>query len=131
MRVVRSIVLVDDDKDDQEIFRTACSAVDKTAKVLGFESGEQAVESLTSRHTLPDIIFLDLNMPRMNGVEVLRLFKHNIILKDVPVIIYTTSFDNLVKEECINLGAFDVIEKPSSFESLCALINSVFQTIEI
>jgi CheY-like chemotaxis protein len=119
MEVLRSIVLVDDDADDQEIFRTACAEVDNHVSVVGFDNGEQALESIPTLSIVPDMIFLDLNMPRLNGLEVLEQLKRNNDLKDIPVIIYTTSFDGKVKEKCDHLGAVDVIEKPNCFDSLC------------
>jgi CheY-like chemotaxis protein len=119
MEFVRSIVLVDDDADDQEIFKSACAEVDDLLRVVGFENGELALERIPELSTIPNMIFLDLNMPRLNGLEVLEQLKQNKDLKDIPVVIYTTSFDSKVKEKCDHLGVVDVIEKPNCFDSLC------------
>jgi CheY-like chemotaxis protein len=125
MRAARSIVLVDDDRDDQEIFKSACAIIDKTVEVVGFESGETALKTLSSMSSQPDVIFLDLNMPRLDGIAVLEELKHSSQLKSIPVIIYSTSFDTSVKTRCSNLGAIDVIEKPNCFESLCSKLRAV------
>ena len=129
MRVGRSIVLVDDDRDDQEIFRSACAKVDTSVHVVGFESGMLALEGLSSLPSQPDVIFLDLNMPRLNGVEVLEELKHSSELKDIPVIIYSTSFDMRVKEKCSRLGAVAIMEKPNCFETLCTNLETVLHTL--
>ena len=117
MRVSRSIVLVDDDRDDQEIFKSACAMVDTSVEVVGFENGQLALEGLSSLPAQPDVIFLDLNLPRLNGVEVLKELKHSSDFKDIPVIIYSTSFDKRVKDKCSSLGAVAVMEKPNCFQN--------------
>lgn len=129
MRIAKSIVLVDDDRDDQEIFRSACAIVDESVEVVGFENGEQALRSIPGMPSLPDLIFLDINMPRLNGIEVLRELKHSSRLAAVPVVIYSTSFDSRVKERCSNLGAIEIMEKPSCFDTLCSKLKSVLHTV--
>jgi CheY-like chemotaxis protein len=129
MNVVRSIVLVDDDRDDQEIFKSACCVVNRSAQVFGFENGEQALKDLPGLPTLPDVIFLDLNMPRLNGMEVLQELKHSPRLKSVPVVIYSTSFDSRTKDKCSSLGAVEIIEKPDCFNTLCSKIEMVLQAV--
>lgn len=119
MRLARSIVLVDDDIDDQEIFRTACASIDRTINVVSYENGEMALKELSDMVSLPDLIFLDLNMPRINGMEVLEALKGNKDLKAVPVVVYTTSFDAKVKVRCEDLGAVQIMEKPNNYDTLC------------
>jgi CheY-like chemotaxis protein len=130
MRLSRSIVLVDDDRDDQEIFKTAWASIDDSVEVVGFENGELALNSLQKMNDHPDVIFLDLNLPRLNGVEILEELKHSKTLRDIPVVIYSTSFDLKVKDRCSRLGAVAVIEKPSGFEALCSELQSVLHTLE-
>jgi CheY-like chemotaxis protein len=129
MRVTRSIVLVDDDQDDQEIFRSACARIDNTVNVIGFENGEQALASIPAMLLPPDVIFLDLNMPRLNGIEVLQELKLSSDLKAIPVVIYSTSFDPRIKDACSNLGAVEVMEKPNSFDTLCLKLQTVLLTL--
>lgn len=129
MRVSRSIVLVDDDRDDQEIFKSACAMVDTSVEVVGFENGQLALEGLSSLPAQPDVIFLDLNLPRLNGVEVLKELKHSSDFKDIPVIIYSTSFDKRVKDKCSSLGAVAVMEKPNCFQTLCTNLQTVLHTL--
>ena len=129
MRVARSIVLVDDDQDDHEIFRSACAKIDNSFNVIGFENGEQALASIPAMILPPDVIFLDLNMPRLNGIEVLQELKLLSDLKEIPVVIYSTSFDPTIKDTCSNLGAVEVMEKPNSFDTLCTKLQTVLLTL--
>jgi len=129
MRIPKSIVLVDDDRDDHEIFRSACAQVDHRVHVLGFDSGDQAIRNLSVMPSLPDVIFLDLNMPRLNGVDVLEKLKDSAQLKSVPVVIYSTSFDSTVREKCSSLGAIEIMEKPSCFDALCTRLQTVLHSL--
>lgn len=127
MQLARTVILVDDDLDDHEVFKSACMVVDPTIEVIGFESGEQALRDLSTFEIMPDMIFLDLNMPRLNGIEVLEAVKAMEKMKVVPVIVYTTSFDTWVKERCQTIGAADVIEKPNSFDALCEKLGTLLK----
>jgi CheY-like chemotaxis protein len=126
---LQSIVLVDDDKDDHEIFKSAWAVVDRSIDILWFDNGEKALQALSQMNNPPDIIFLDLNMPRFNGIEVLEVLKTTTKLSSIPVIIYTTSFDSKVRDECFNLGAAEIMEKPSDFNSLCEKLESVLHAL--
>jgi CheY-like chemotaxis protein len=127
MQIARTVVLVDDDLDDHEVFKSACSVVDPAIEVTGFESGEQALRGLAKSRSLPDMIFLDLNMPRLNGIEVLEAVKAIESLKTVPIVVYTTSFDSRVRERCEQIGAMDVMEKPNSFDALCEKLEALLK----
>jgi CheY-like chemotaxis protein len=128
MRFARTIILIDDDLDDHEVFRTACANLDSDIHVTGFENGEEALVRLTEGNTpTPDMIFLDLNMPRLNGMEVLEALKQNDFGKSVPIMIYTTSFDAKVEQRCLELGATEVIEKPNSFDALCQKLETLLK----
>jgi CheY-like chemotaxis protein len=129
MGIPKSIVLVDDDRDDHEIFRSACMQVDHRTNVLGFENGDQAIRNLSVMQALPYVIFLDLNMPRQNGVDVLEKLKDSAQLKSVPVVIYSTSFDSQVREKCSSLGAIEIMEKPSCFDALCRRLQTVLHAL--
>lgn len=119
--------MIDDDTDDLDIFKNACSVVDSSIKVDHFSNGEDALIEIPRRRFLPDLIFLDLNMPRFNGIEVLARLKQNPLLALIPVIIYSTSFDHKVVEMCSSLGALQVIEKPDNFNLLCETLVSIIK----
>ena len=112
------ILLVDDDPEDRAIIEDAMDMI-HSVKVLCFaENGEQALEFLEQQHSgrkLPCLIVLDLNMPKMNGTQTLRVLKSDERFKNIPVIIYSTSINPFEKEKCLDLGAESYITKPVSF----------------
>ncbi len=121
-----TILLIDDDMDDTLLFRKVVSDIDKSIIFLSARDGKEAFEYLQSgRQRSPDIIFLDLNMPRMNGKECLLLLKKDPLLKDIPVIIYTTSSLPRDKQETIAAGAICFITKPSSISDLKKIMLAI------
>src|SRR6188768_3284882 len=88
-----TFLLVDDDLDDQEVFKEALNEISPSIVLRTALNGEDGLAILESElNPLPDYIFLDLNMPRMSGHQCLSLIKSNARLKDLRVIIYTTSY---------------------------------------
>jgi len=83
--------LIDDDRDDQEIFAMALKEVDKKVHLVTADSGIDALETLRGKHLLPDIIFLDINMPRMDGWQCLGQLNQMEHLAKTPIVIYSTS----------------------------------------
>ena len=111
--------MVDDDPEDRAIIQEAMDIIEAGDIIHFAENGEQALEILevgvlTDR--LPCIVVLDLNMPRLNGTETLRLIRSNDQLKNISVVIYSTSINPLEKEKCMRLGANDYITKPLSYK---------------
>lgn len=126
MNTQRTFIIVDDDIDDQELFIEAVSEVDKTIRCLPYSNCEEALELMKSRKVgLPDVIFLDLNMPKLNGKQCLAELKKHSDLRNIPVIIYSTSSEKRDIEETARLGAAHFLTKPSKFEELCRAIAYV------
>ena len=121
--------LIDDDQDDQEIFSMALQKVDvPIVCVVASDCGE-AIKKLSKDTSFnPDYIFLDLNMPRMNGKECLKEIKKHAHLKDIPVVMYSTSLKTSDIEETKKLGAIEFITKPSSIPTLTRVLNNFFKT---
>lgn len=117
-------LLIDDDADDQDIFIMATESLDILIEVQTAINGVEGLEKLNTP-VLPDYIFLDLNMPRMNGKEFLKEIKRLPVLKEIPVFIYTTSSAEHDKEQTLALGAFDFITKPSSITILANTLNKL------
>ena len=125
---MKKIFLADDDADDAEIFLEALHRACPTVSFKRFEHGKKLLEHLHANKTqLPDIIFLDLNMPRMNGREFLSKFKKEKIYRDIPVIIWTTSAAQKDIDETTALGASYYLIKPNRFEELCNQIKLVME----
>lgn len=111
------VLHVDDDPDDSAIF---CEAVKEAAPAytcLVADSAASALEILSDRQRIPDYIFLDMNMPKMNGLECLKLIKNNHALNHIKVIMYSTASDPIHMKEFKRLGA-GFLAKPDRFETL-------------
>jgi len=120
------VLLVDDDADDRELFAEALLQINEAVRSLFAKNGYEALEVLLSPNSkLPDYIFLDLNMPLMGGKDCLKRIKEIPLIKDIPVIVLTTSKQPEDKEEMIKLGAWLYITKPDYFDKLVYLIRSV------
>jgi len=119
------LFLVDDDLDDHEIFRSALEKVDASLVLLTATNGYDALNLLANANTLPDYIFVDLNMPRMGGLQFLKEIKQTDALKNIPVIIYSTSANPGDIAKTKELGAESFITKPSRFSDICSLLQSL------
>lgn len=126
MSATRTCFLVDDDEEDQEIFLIALKHVNESVKCLTAGNGREAIEILNSTDQVVDIIFLDLNMPLMNGKQFLRERKKYSSLEHIPVVIFSTSSELADKEETIQLGAQDFITKPSYIADLVSVLSKFF-----
>lgn len=120
----KTIVLADDDSDDRDLFREAMGLVSDSVQLAMVKDGEELMELLTNCPRDPDMIFLDLNMPRKNGKECLQAISNNDKWRGIPVVIYTTSINPRDVEECRKKGARNFIRKPNSFEELKTLLRN-------
>ena len=114
----KGIMLVDDDPEDREEFSDVYLAQFPGEQLYFAENGENALHLLDQLHQDGDplgLIVLDLNMPILNGTQTLRKLKEDDRFKTIPVVIYSTSVNELEKEECLRLGALDYLVKPSTF----------------
>ncbi len=114
-----NILLVDDDDDDQFIFKDALKReISFPYDCLVARNGLEAIDILDREKTSPSIIFLDLNMPIMNGVEFLSVIKKHPKFKHIPVNIFSTTNNPLDKQNLTKLGAIRFITKSSDFKYL-------------
>lgn len=123
----KTCFLIDDDVDDQEIFVMALDQLNIQFNCIVANNGNEALQKLKREPVLPDYIFLDLNMPRMNGKECLKELKKNERLQNIPVIIYTTSSSKADMEDTLKLGAAGFITKPFSLKDLTDTLTLFFQ----
>lgn len=121
----KRLFIIDDDVEDQEIFMEAVREVDHGIECSSATNGEEALKRLQTNNVLPDLIFLDLNMPKLNGKQILREIKNVSILKNIPVIMYSTSFAPRDIEEIEKLGAVYHLLKPSRFDDLCKSLQFI------
>ncbi len=119
-------MIVDDDEDDVELFCDALKDIDREVKCISASNGEDALIKLNKKDIpLPDYIFLDLNMPRLNGKQCLKRLKIDSKLRDIPVIIYSTSKLREDMEETRLLGAVHFLTKPNKLNDLRKAITSI------
>jgi CheY-like chemotaxis protein len=117
------ILLVDDDEDEHVIFHSALKNITEDFTFISAVSCEHALKILGS--VVPDIIFLDVNMPRMNGIKCLEEIRKIKKLTEVPVYIYSTGINAKDGQKAILLGAEDYIIKPNSINALSALLKEI------
>jgi CheY-like chemotaxis protein len=122
--------LVDDDADDVSIFKHVLQQVNPSIDFISAGDGQEALRFLKDQQSdFPDVIFLDLNMPRMSGKECLTELKKDEDLQNIPVIMYTTSSQSKDIEETMQKGAICFITKPSDLNELKNILHSISQNV--
>lgn len=121
----KHIILVDDDADDRDLFQEALSCIHPLAHVETRCDGEELMDGLASMAMVPDVIFLDLNMPRKNGKECLIELRANIKFRETPIVIYTTSLNPVDIHETYSHGATYFMRKPNSFNELKETLHNL------
>ncbi|GAA3757542.1 response regulator [Flavobacterium ginsengiterrae] len=120
-----TILLADDDMDDIEMFCEALETVNENIVCICAENGEHTWRLLNEMESKPQLIFLDINMPVMNGWECLKLIKSTQEYKDIPVIIISTSSYKNDMDKASDLGATGYFVKPNDFNDLKYLLNAI------
>ena len=110
------ILLIEDDAIEVMKLERTLSKVETKHNIIKASNGEEALDILNSGQKLPDIILLDLNMPRMSGIEFLEVVKDDIILQYLPTIILTTSENRADLLRCYQLGIAGYVIKPLTYE---------------
>jgi len=121
----KKIVLVDDDADDRQIFEEVLREIDDEAGVVAAENGLEMVALLDKMpdDELPDMIILDQNMPKMTGKESLIFLKESPRYRNISTIVYSTYQVRDFYEECLELGAQDVVAKPDTMMAYREMIE--------
>jgi CheY-like chemotaxis protein len=130
------ILLAEDDRDDRFFFEKALKEINVAAHLTTVNDGDELMNYLFKNiNSLPDIIFLDLSMPRKTGYECLAEMKDDIILKEIPVVMFSTfyardiNYEKNITDMLGNIGAHDHIRKPGSFEQLKIVIKNALSKI--
>ena len=118
------IVNVDDDGDDREFFSDALKSVDPKIPCVLFQNGSELLDYLENAKSLPDYIFLDINMPKMNGYECAQEIKSNYRAEDIQIVMYSTAF-NPVDLKKFDRDGFKYITKQSTITELVTSIRKV------
>ncbi len=122
------LLLIDDDEDDRDFFRMAVAEVDYPVHCQLATGANDGIALLAKKEFIPDYIFLDLNMPGVDGRTCLRALKSNADTKDIPVIIFTTSSEVSDMEAVKKMGAMTFMTKPPGIDQLVHHINKFLKT---
>lgn len=128
---VYNLLLADDDDDDCDFFKEALDELSIPFCLDTVSDGVQLMEFLSDKpkESLPDILFLDLNMPRKNGTECLTEIKQNEKLQHLSVIIFSTSLDTHIVDTMYEKGAIYYIRKPGDYNKLKKVIKHAIHLI--
>ncbi len=127
MRNLKPILLVEDDSVDAMTVRRAFKDLKVMNKLVHVLNGEEALNHLRAERNggMPCIILLDLNMPRMNGVEFLKIVKADDVLKLIPAVVFTTSQEDRDVIESFRLGIAGYIVKPVDYKKFVEAMRTV------
>ncbi|HAN77362.1 MAG TPA: two-component system response regulator [Bacteroidales bacterium] len=128
MNTYKKVMLVEDDQIDVMLTQKVFNANKIDNELVIVENGERAIDYLEHNpNQLPGLIFLDLNMPRMSGIEFLEIIKSNDSFKNIPVIVLTTSKNESDIDKCFKLGVAGYIAKPVIYNDFIEAIRVVKQ----
>ena len=128
---ITNILLADDDEDDLFMFQEALKEIGAPTSLVTASDGEQLMEALNELNgDLPDVLFLDLNMPRKNGFQCLLEIRQNEKFSALRTIILSTSYEEDVIESLYRNGADHYIRKPTEFNELKMIIERVLRIVE-
>ncbi len=123
-----ALMIIDDDSDDRTVFKESVNKVDAGLMCLQASNGYDGLQKLQNAATLPDYVFVDVNMPNMTGFEVLSKIRKDEKLKNLKVIIYTTSSQKSARETAKNLGADGFFTKPEEVSELVNYISDLVKS---
>jgi CheY-like chemotaxis protein len=125
MEQTLEILLIEDDAIEIMKINRVLSSMPENHKIIEVNNGEDALKHLESKDKLPDIILLDLNMPKINGIEFLSVLKNDDRLKFLPTIILTTSNNPKDIMKCYQIGIAGYVVKPLKYEDYVSKITKL------
>lgn len=120
-----NILLIEDDAIEIMKFNRVMKSLNMTHKIVEAHNGEEALNLLKEKDLVPDIIILDLNMPKLDGKEFLQILKSDEVLKYIPSIVLTTSGNLKDVKECYSIGIAGYILKPLKYDDYKNRISSL------
>jgi CheY-like chemotaxis protein len=134
LKKINRFILADDDEDDSSLFEEALREIDPSVIFSSFSNGKELLQKINNTHLEDAIIFLDINMPEMNGWETIKRLKSSTSTEQIPVFIYSTSYSIPDGNQALQLGAMCFYEKPSSYfklkDFLKLITNSTLENLE-
>ncbi|NHN26604.1 response regulator [Flavobacterium jejuense] len=122
-----NILLIEDDAIEVMKFNRVMRTLNFNHKIIEANNGEEALDILKTKEIIPDIIILDLNMPKLNGIEFLTILKSDEILKYIPSIILTTSSNHKDMLECYKIGIAGYVLKPLKYEDYVDRVKKMLE----
>jgi CheY-like chemotaxis protein len=130
--MINQILLIDNDDDDQLIFKNALREITNDLDVALAGNGLRGLEylrNIPAAMPMPELIFLDLNMPLMNGFEFLSIIKMDPRFQNIPVVIFSTSANSADKQKAFNLGAVKFLTKSPEFAVLKDELTKIYLSL--
>ena len=118
-----NILFIEDDFIESMKFKRVLKTLEMNHRIIEAGNGEEALFILTDKEIIPDIILLDLNMPKINGLEFLRILKNDDKLRYIPTIVFTTSNNHRDILECYKIGIAGYILKPLKYEDYQVIVK--------
>jgi CheY-like chemotaxis protein len=125
MKKQLNVLLVEDNLIEVMKMRRTVSLLDLKHNIIVANNGEDALQYLDNKSKFPDLILLDLNMPKVGGIEFLAILKKNDDIKHIPTVILTTSDNQKDLEECYRLGVSGYVLKPLKYDDYVEKIKNV------
>lgn len=122
-----NILFVEDDAIEVMMFVRVLQKIGSNHRLIESRNGEEALAVLNTKEVIPDITLLDLNMPKLNGIEFLKIVKSNDLTKHIPVIIFTTSNNHSDIATCYKIGISGYIIKPLKYEDYLVLVQKTLE----
>jgi CheY-like chemotaxis protein len=128
-----NILYVEDDQDDCDLFLAAIEELKlgRDVNCIMASDGEEALAKLIDFPQNPDIIFLDINMPKMDGREFLTELRKYEKLRTIPIVIFSTSINSVEVEFFNKMGVFTFFNKPRDFDQLCYSLRAILQRVAV
>lgn len=125
-----SIILVDDDPEDRDFFEEVLKKIDYGKGLRSFSSGMLLLDYLNTTENLPEMLFLDLIMPAMDGQECLAKIRSDPRFDKIPIIIYSTAIDMTIIDRLFKIGANRYLRKPYTFQGLEKALRRTISSIQ-
>ncbi len=119
-------MIVEDDEDDRELLQIAFNEGDYKGELVFANDGEHAWQLLKNGEVDPSLLLLDINMPRLNGMEFLERIKSSPEFKALPILMFTTSSNESMIRQAYELGANSYVVKPQNFQRLTEIWDQVY-----
>jgi CheY-like chemotaxis protein len=122
-----NILLIEDDTIEVMKFNRVIKTLGLNHKIIEANNGEEALLILKDKEIIPDVIFLDLNMPKINGIEFLQILKADDYLRYIPAVILTTSNNHKDVLECYKIGIAGYVLKPLKYDDYVERVRKMLE----